>query len=304
MATEAQANTLPPPATGQAYMDVSALEAGNLRVPLDFIVAGASPSDFITCPSLAFSLRHSKSNTQVVFDMGVRRDLEAYPPNVQSFLNKKIYVNIKQSVAESLFKGGIHPEQIDAVVVSHLHWDHVGDPTPFTKATFVVGEGCRDILTSGYPMNPESTILANSIPMDRARFVTSSEFSISIGPFPHALDYFGDGSMYIVDAPGHLPGHVMILARTSAEGSWILLGGDAAHDYRLITGEKEVAYKVDVLGHVTCAHANKEQAVETIRRMGLLLNIPKVQVLIAHDYTWYEANKDGPAFLPGVIPPL
>ncbi|KAH7909072.1 beta-lactamase-like protein [Hygrophoropsis aurantiaca] len=304
MASEITMITLPPPAVDQAYIDVSALEAGHLRVPLDFIVAGSAPTDFMKCPSLAFSLSHSKNHTRLVFDLGVRRDLEAYPPSVQSFLNKTILVDVKQDVAESLVKGGLPPEQVDAVIVSHLHWDHVGDPTPFTKAKFLVGGACRDILTSGYPVNSESGILANSIPVERAQFLTAFEFCTSIGPFPRAFDYFGDGSMYIIDAPGHLPGHVVVFARTSADGAWILLGGDAAHDFRLITGEKEVAYSVDVCGHVTCAHVDKEIAVDTIRRIGMLLKIPRVQVLIAHDYVWYETNKGGPAFLPGVIPPL
>ncbi|KAH7908591.1 beta-lactamase-like protein [Hygrophoropsis aurantiaca] len=304
MASEVPVNSLPLPSASQAYMDVSALEAGHLRVPFDFIVAGADPSEFMYCPSLAFCLRHSEAGSKIVFDLGVRQDAEVYPPKVQSMLDRGFLVNVNQSVAESLIKGGIPPDEVDAVVVSHLHWDHVGDPAPFTKATFVVGDGCRELLTSGYPLNPESPFLANSIPSDRAHFVTQSEFGTSIGPFPRALDYFGDGSMFIIDSPGHLPGHVTILARTSNDGAWIFLGGDAAHDFRLITAEKDVAYSVDICGHVTCAHLNRDVAVETIRRIGALLEIPRVQILIAHDYTWYEANKDGPAFLPGVIPPL
>ncbi|KAH7929093.1 Metallo-hydrolase/oxidoreductase [Leucogyrophana mollusca] len=302
MATEI---TLPQPGPDQAYLDVSALEAGHLRVTLDTILADALPSDVQIFPSLAFSLRHSKSGSQVVFDLGIRRDIEGYPPAVHDRIDRfQFEPSVKQSVSESLDKGGISPEDVDIVVLSHLHWDHVGDPTPFTKATFVVGGECQDILTSGYPINPGSLISSSSVPIDRTRFITPSDFSTSIGPFPGAFDYFGDGSMYIIDAPGHLPGHVTLLARTSSDGSWILLGGDAAHEFRLVTGEKEIAYRVDALGHVMCSHVNKEQAAETIRRIGLLLNVPKVQVLIAHDYVWYEANKGGPAFLPGAIPPL
>lgn len=39
-------------------------------------------------------------------------------------------------------------------------------------------------------------------------------------------------------------------------------------------------------------------------QMRALVQVGKVQVLIAHDVPWYEANKGGPAFLPGVIPAL
>lgn len=95
-----------------------------------------------------------------------------------------------------------------------------------------------------------------------------------------------------------------MLARTSPNGSWILLGGDSAGDIRLITGEKEMGHFVDTSGIHRCIHVDKELAMENIRRIRSLLKIPKVQVLIAHDTPWYEANQGGPAFLPGVIPPV
>lgn len=50
-----------------------------------------------------------------------------------------------------------------------------------------------------------------------------------IGRF-EAFDYFGDGSYYILNAPGHAIGHLSALARvTSNPDSYILMGGDASH---------------------------------------------------------------------------
>jgi len=50
-----------------------------------------------------------------------------------------------------------------------------------------------------------------------------------IGRF-EAFDYFGDGSYYILNAPGHAIGHICALARvTSDPDSYIFMGGDAAH---------------------------------------------------------------------------
>ncbi|KAG0709233.1 beta-lactamase-like protein [Suillus ampliporus] len=295
--------SLPLPATDQAYMNVSALEAGTLLLPLQIIIAGSSPTDFIRIPSLAFLLRHSKSGHQVVFDLGIRRDLSSLPPGVQRLIQHfGFQPEVPQDVAESLKAGGTPPEQIDTVVVSHLHWDHVGDPGPFENATFVVGEGCKEILATGYPLTENATSSSTAIPIERTRFLSELDMNSSIGPYPNAIDYFGDGSMYIVDAPGHVGGHVNVLARTSAQGSWILLGGDSAGDFRLITGEKEIGHYTDTNGCLRCIHVNKELALENIRRIRALLSNPKVQVLIAHDVPWYEENKDGPAFYPGVIP--
>ena len=52
-----------------------------------------------------------------------------------------------------------------------------------------------------------------------------------IGNFP-AYDFFGDGSFYILDAPGHDQGHICGLARTTtgSDGdTFILMGGDFSH---------------------------------------------------------------------------
>lgn len=114
---------LPPPAPNQAYIDVSALEAGNISLPIDMLVADTEPG-IVSCPSLAFSLRHSKTGFQIVFDLGTRRDFEGYPPALQKRIKTLGFLpRVKQNVAESLQNGGVPPEEVDAVIVSHLHWD-------------------------------------------------------------------------------------------------------------------------------------------------------------------------------------
>lgn len=53
--------------------------------------------------------------------------------------------------------------------------------------------------------------------------------ALQIGMFP-AYDYFGDGSFYLLDSPGHAIGHLCGLARTTRNPStFILLGGDVCH---------------------------------------------------------------------------
>ena len=48
------------------------------------------------------------------------------------------------------------------------------------------------------------------------------------GPFDHAMDYFGDGSFWIIQAPGHMPGNCLAVARLES-GDWICLGSDCCH---------------------------------------------------------------------------
>lgn len=108
---------------------------------------------------------------------------------------------------------------------------------------------------------------------------------------PQTLDLFNDGSVLIVDAPGHLPGHINLLARTS-EDHHIYLGGDACHDRRLLTGEKAIGEWTDAEGHICCIHADREQAEETIKRIRAL-ETKGIEVIFAHDVEWENepANK-------------
>ncbi|KAJ7513115.1 Metallo-hydrolase/oxidoreductase [Mycena galericulata] len=296
---------LPAPGKDQAYMHVSALEAGIIHLPLDRFVSGES-SGTRACPSLAFFLKHSHSGRRFVFDLGLRRATESYPPLVRTLIQDVMPIDVPQDAAESCAKGGVDPADVDTVILSHIHFDHIGEPAPFTKATFVLGEGAKGQIAAGYPKNEKSKILVDTTPAERTTFLASGDFSVGIGPFPRAMDYYGDGSVYILDTPGHCAGHITVLARTSSDGAWIFLGGDIAHDTRLITGAREIA-TTDSQGVPRCAHADPVKAAVDIGRARALLALPRVQVLIAHDSAWYAENlrkEEGSPFLPGKIPPL
>ncbi|KAJ7112217.1 hypothetical protein C8R44DRAFT_632380, partial [Mycena epipterygia] len=123
-----------------------------------------------------------------------------------------------------------------------------------------------------------------------------------IGPFPHAVDYFGDGSIYIINTPGHCGGHITLLARTSSDGSWMYLGGNVAHDTPLITDHEKKKSTTAADGTSYCMHSDAAQATLDISRVCALVKLPRVEFIVAHDWKWYEDNL-GHAFLPGKIVP-
>jgi len=81
----------------------------------------------------------------------------------------------------------------------------IGDPSPFTSAEFILGEGSKKALDPEIASLNLAYITPVGFPNDRMRFITPSDLNVAIGPYPHAMDLFGDGSMYIVDAPGSSP---------------------------------------------------------------------------------------------------
>ena len=295
-------NTLPAPSANQAFCVVSALEAGLIELPDEMFITNPTPGKVTTAPSLSFLLNHSTHDQTFVFDLGIRKDVENYPPPIVEWIKTTYHVHVQQDVAESLQIGGTSPSDITYVCLSHAHWDHTGNTHPFTKATFVVGSACKIFFNPGYPQDPNGRFASDLLPEGRTRFLDTSNWE-PIGPFPRAFDFYGDGSLYIIDAPGHLSGHINILARTSSDGAWIYLAGDSAHHKNLLTGESDIAAHHP--GHVHgCAHENKEEAEAHLLRIRALLPLPRVRVLLAHDEEWYRFNKGGAAFWPGKIQSL
>lgn len=114
------------------------------------------------------------------------------------------------------------------------HYDHIGDMKTFPGSTkLIVGPGFKEAFMPAYPIKEESPLLESDW---EGREVVETDFgdgNLKIGGFK-ALDYFGDGSFYLLDAPGHAIGHICGLARvTSGSGkdddTFIFMGGDACH---------------------------------------------------------------------------
>lgn len=293
------AMSLPPPRRDQPFCIVSVLEAGFVDVPMAQIIDSSTPEEISRLPCLSFLLKHSARRDTFVFDLGTRKDWESAsaPPYVT--LIKKCYgVDVPQDVIDSLEKGGLTPADVDHVCISHIHFDHIGCPHTFTNATIIVGADTRKLLTPGYPADPESFFHSDVLPEGRTRFIAPNDPGTkSIGPFTNALDYYGDGSLYIVHTPGHLPGHVSLLARTSSDGAWVFIVGDAAHDWRLLTAEAHIADGP----HFGCVHRDKEAAGKTVMQIRALAQEPRVRVMLSHDVPWYSKNKGGAAFWPGSL---
>ena len=298
--------SLPDPSPDQAYCLVSALHTGSIDLPLDFLISTAEPGSRVTVPCLSFLLRHSKTHTTLVFDLGTRKDLSTLTPAYRARIEEMTFrCSVPEDAADAVRKGGLAPEDVDYVCLSHLHFDHIGDPAPFAHATVLAGAGARPLVEAGYPHDPASLFDARLLPPSRTRWLDPDDPAAGwapLGPFPRALDFFGDGSLFVVDAgPGHVPGHVNALARTSADGGWVFLAGDAAHDRRLLTGEARIA-RHDVFG---CAHRDARAAEEHIARIRELMEREgRVRVILAHDVPWFGENEGGEAFWPGVIESL
>ena len=288
---------LPSPSIDQAYWNISALDAGVIYLPKDLPIQGGNPLEVHAHPSLAFLLQHSKNkHVKALFDLGIRRDIHGYPTAVQHLLRSTVKVDVPQDVTESLRLGGINPNEISYIFLSHLHYDNIGDPAAFPNATFLIGnEGLR-LLENGFPYNPSSPYSTTSLPLDRLIFLTPDDALSwkALGPFPRANDIFKDGSMYIVDAPGHLPGHMNLLVRSSSRGTWVYLAGDSTHNSRTLLSDKP-GKSSDSGANLLGIHSDPGAAEEHLSRVKKLLanadTRTSIDVVLTHDREWAARNR-------------
>lgn len=168
------------------------------------------------------------------------------------------------------------------VDASHLHWDHSGDAAPYTSGEIILGAEAQGPLTTEvYPTNPKGTLLA----LPEGRKITFIDFSKSssagrpvISPFAtfkQAIDFYEDGSLYLINTPGHFPGHLSALARV-APNTFVLLAGDLCHDRQCYCPGHRVVSEEN--------HRDVELARETVQNLVRLnAELDNVIVLLAHE---------------------
>ena len=298
---------LPLPSTHQPFFEVSVIEAGIVNIPGPFFVDPSPEGSRWDVPALSFLLRHSGTGQYFLFDLGIRPDYHNLTPATYKRVGMFEPIRVKHDVADALAQRGLRPDDIAHVCLSHAHWDHIGDPKRFPASTFIMGAATRELIKNGYPIDPSSSHAADHLPEGRTIFLDPQEPGHwqPLGPFERTLDFFADGSFYFVDAPGHCPGHLNALVRTSNDGGWLYCAGDSAHDWRILHGEARVAVTCDAMtGAERCIHHDREVAQDHISRVAKISKVPRVRALLAHDAEWWEKNKDGPNIWPNTLPSL
>jgi N-acyl homoserine lactone hydrolase len=132
----------------------------------------------------------------------------------------------KLSLVEQLAQLQLKPEQINFVAVSHYHGDHVGQVASFPQATLLIGKGDWDALKEA--KNDAKPNPAINLAINPANFAHWLSGGGKVEPLSGDKDVFGDGSVIMLNTPGHTPGHHSLLVKLKDKGN-VLITGDLAH---------------------------------------------------------------------------
>ncbi|KAK0725112.1 beta-lactamase-like protein [Lasiosphaeris hirsuta] len=219
---------IPPGAAGKVSIIDSTLRASGMQ-DYTFVTPKLEGFDELAkMPAWSF-LVESSTGTKVVFDLAVPPDLAYAPAVIDQLKSYGWDVQIDKHVAEILTEGGVNITEIGSVIWSHYHFDHIGDIATFPLTTeIVVGPGFSKAYLPAYPTNPNSTLLERYFTNRTLREI-SFKTPLKAGAFP-AYDFFGDGSFFLLDAPGHTTGHLGGLVRTTTNpDTFVFMGGDLCH---------------------------------------------------------------------------
>jgi glyoxylase-like metal-dependent hydrolase (beta-lactamase superfamily II) len=202
-----------------AGVRVKAVLAGKMHVRAALAFRGGSFADERGFGTGSVLVEHPSG--LVLFDAGFGRNVEAHLRTMPWLMRQTTRIEKERTVAEQLSGAGISPQSLKGVILTHAHWDHVSGLEDLRGVPVWVNKQELEFIHSGDML----TALARQIGTQDYRV-----YEFSGGPylgFGKSHDFFGDGSIVLVPAPGHTPGSIFAFITTTSGARYVLVGDTA-----------------------------------------------------------------------------
>jgi glyoxylase-like metal-dependent hydrolase (beta-lactamase superfamily II) len=209
--------------------------SGRYIIPLDL---GDSTTDY----GLSYLRRGTgqtiKGKNVAAYIGGAKKKIvvDTGPPDIER--NRRYHPSIEpeerrsdQNMISQLAKAGVTPAEVDIVILTHLHWDHVGDVGRFPNAIFIVSHEelrfaldpppCLYVAYEALQLGIQPLYLQV---IERIRTVEFKEKEIVEG-------------VRVIPLPGHTPGSMGVVVDT--EKGPCVITGDAVSKYGNLEGAPE-----------------------------------------------------------------
>lgn len=243
-----------------------------------FMVQLQDPGEFYTGPCPYYLIDHPEG--LVAFDTGVSAEMISDPESYGTFgapqmveFSAAVQTGEDRMPAAQLPDAGYDPEDVDYVVLSHLHVDHAGNITDFPNAEFLVQ---RDELQ--YAWWPDTVQQMFYLEGDIRRLKTHE---YTVNALEGEFDVFGDGSVVAFPTPGHTPGHQSLQVELPDAGT-VILGADIAHQQAGLENELAMV-----------ANWSLEETLASMRKVRARARKSDASVYVSHEQEHMEALADG-----------
>lgn len=162
-----------------------------------------------------YLIRHPKGD--LVWDTGVPEAIADMPGGLTP-KDFPVHIVVPKKITAQLGELGLSPTDIEYVSFSHKDFDHVGNGGLFAASTWIVDSDERAAMFSDDARKSQDFASYQALEHAKTELIEGDA----------SRDVFGDGSVVIHQAPGHTPGHTVLLVKTAGSGN-ILLTGDMWH---------------------------------------------------------------------------
>ncbi|WP_052316614.1 N-acyl homoserine lactonase family protein [Thioalkalivibrio nitratireducens] len=245
--------------------------------------------NWVEVPLNVFVLEHPKG--LILFDAGLDTAVLTNPTYVDSRIGRffmrrlfRLKMRAEETITNKLAGLGFDAADVRKVVVSHLHFDHVGGIAEVPQADLLVSRNEWAQLSGPHP--ERDFIFGEHVQRPGARWqVVDFEHTHDplLAPFGGCHDVMNDGSLILLPTPGHTPGSISMLARIKGRAP-VLLIGDLAY-------EAELLMKDQLPGT-----GNKAQLIDSYEKVrDLKQHLPELVILPSHDFAAQEYLSSSPA---------
>jgi len=200
-------------------ISLKAILGGKLFSQAVFAYRGGGVTDGRVFGMGSILVEHPKG--KLLIDAGLASNAMEHLQTMPWLMRTMSNLETETPVPEQLKAAGIAPESLAGVILTHAHWDHVSGLTDMPGVSVFVPQAELDFIRSDHPM----TALARRLGTDDYQVYAFSDGAY-LG-FPESHDFFGDGSVVIVPAPGHTPGSVFVFVTVSSGKRYALIGDTA-----------------------------------------------------------------------------
>jgi glyoxylase-like metal-dependent hydrolase (beta-lactamase superfamily II) len=185
-----------------------------------------------------------------------------------------------EAMVAALAAAGYTPDQVDVVVLTHMHGDHIGGMT----------------LEGGALTYPNARYVTGSAEFDHWAAAGNEGFDAKVKPFAEQFTFLEDGGavasgLTAMAAFGHTPGHMNYMVES--DGKQLVIGADFANHYVWSLAHPDWEVKFDM---------DKAAAAATRRRILDMIAADKLP-FIGYHMPWpgigyVETAEDGFAYVP------
>jgi N-acyl homoserine lactone hydrolase len=198
--------TAPAPTVRLWRLDCGAVQVNDLDAFSDtYAYVGRSTLLTDSC----YLVKHD--DTYMLWDTGLPES--SLGASLQS--SDTMVASLSRTLKDQFSEIKVSPSSISIIGISHSHWDHTGQAASFPQAKLLMGQA--DVEAMRKPGSERAKPLEHWLSGGGALEEITGD-----------KDVFGDGSVIMLDLPGHTPGHHGLLVKLAKTG-YVLLSGDVSH---------------------------------------------------------------------------